>query len=248
MSSAQLNLKIIFSQSGQGIIEVVVTMALATIIILTLVGLSIRTNRSSDFSAASSQASYLANSGIEIIKSLKTINGVNAAGENYMDIEQDPNNCQPTASGGKENWQQFMKFKLLDWSCPLDPALGDHSQTTIQETIDQTVYGIPGVIHDSGTDVPLLGAKLHLAGDWDDDWAINTVVGGRTFRRRVFVADTPTTWCTGADCGKSKCNTNYDPNPNNGDWDDVKQFTVVVSWTDSSGTHKQVQSACITRD
>jgi len=59
--------------------------------------------------------------------------------------------------------------------------------------------------------------------------------GGRTFQRYVFVADTSTT-----ESGKSVCNTAASL-----DWKKIKQFTVVVRWTDSSGDHEVTNITCI---
>lgn len=55
------------------------------------------------------------------------------------------------------------------------------------------------------------------------------------FTRTIYVADTPPL------VGKSSCNISPT------DFTDVKQFTVVVSWTDSAGDHNSTTTSCITR-
>jgi len=53
---------------------------------------------------------------------------------------------------------------------------------------------------------------------------------GRVFYRTVYVADSS---------GVSSCD------PSSTDYSFIKQFTVVVSWTDSSGSHNSITTSCI---
>jgi len=59
------------NQTGQGIIEVVVVLALAAILILTLVALSVRSNRAANFAKAEDQAARLAQEGVEVIQDIR---------------------------------------------------------------------------------------------------------------------------------------------------------------------------------
>lgn len=60
------------NQAGQGIIEIVVVLALAAILILALVALSVRSNRSANFSKAEDQAARLAQEGQEILQDIRS--------------------------------------------------------------------------------------------------------------------------------------------------------------------------------
>lgn len=64
--------------------------------------------------------------------------------------------------------------------------------------------------------------------------AQTTPYEGRVFTQTVYVADTPV-----ASGGKSGCNANVN------DYGLIKQFTVKVSWGDSSGSHNSTTTSCI---
>lgn len=212
------------SQGGQGILEVIVTIGIGTIMIMALVVLSIRTNRSSDFSKASSQASNLAAEGIEIINNLKEINGTDPTDPSKLLFRY--NNLEIGCSGNvsalldDHNWDFLFTKDIEDNSCGSNP-------------------GRVGYITPSGCNSTVYNC-IYFGGNEASNGSV--IVDTRTYTREVFIADTPI-----APSGKSNCNTNDDTNPNVGDWDNIKQFTVVVSWTDSSGTHNQTQTACYQR-
>ncbi len=225
MSSAQLHSNPKISQSGQGILEVIVTIGIGTIMIMALVVLSVRTNRSSDFSKASSQASSLASEGIEIITNLKEMNGTTPGGVRLFTLD-DIASCTGNSSNLR-SWDDLFGIDINDnISCPagshgrvgyiIEPSCNDVTNTTFN------CISFP-------TANPALGSEL---------------VDTRTYIREVFIADTPV---SSTPPGKSNCNTNDDTDPNVGDWDNIKQFAVVVSWTDSSGSHNQTQTTCLQR-
>ena len=189
----------------------------------------------SDFSKASSQASNLASEGIEIITNLKEMNGIdpNAPGTNKLFRLDLTGNC--SGSGTTDiNWDELFGVDISDVSC----AAGS--------------FGRVGyIINSCATDKSCISFK-----DSDEAFYANESVDTRTYKREVFIADTPKNYPLGAtgpgscaefpnSCGRSNCNTDADLVT--GDWRTIKQFAVVVSWTDSSGTHNQTQTACLQR-
>ncbi len=58
-------------------------------------------------------------------------------------------------------------------------------------------------------------------------------VDNRTYIRQVYVSDTP------VPSGKSNCNAG------SGDWNKIKQFVVVVTWNDTTGSHEATNSTCL---
>jgi type II secretory pathway pseudopilin PulG len=216
------------NQKGQGIIEIVVVLALAAILILALVALSVRSNRSANFSSAEDQASRLAQEGMEIIRGAKNSNsqtillgsGCTGASSSRMGWEAffDENvedNCDYTADGFRSIYGRIGHGHLvgLDPTCP---------------TTDPNPY--PCINFDDGVS--------GVESSTND----GTQIGNRNFQRAYFVADTPT-----AAGGVSICNTNGDPDPLIGDWDDIKQFTVIVYWDDTSGRHETINTTCLRR-
>lgn len=191
-------------QNGQGILEVIVTIAIGTILILALVVLSVRSNRSSDFSKANSQALNLAAEGLEFIKNLKVNNTAS-----LVKIRTDCLNADLPAT----NWIGLFAADVDD-SC--------------------TLQGRAGYLPSSPAPCTNTYRCLYFRNAAD----VETVtLNGRAFTRTVYIADTPTS----SPPGKSNCNTT------GADFAFIKQFTVVVSFTDSAGTHQSSQSSCITR-
>lgn len=223
MSSAQLHSNPKISQGGQGIIEVIVTIGIGTIMILALVVLSVRTNRSSDFSKASSQASSLAAEGIEIINNLKEMNGTDTVPtpDKLLFRYNGPEiTCAGTANASDEVSWDFLFTKNLD-----DAACGSNP-------------GRVGYIVPSGLCTGTTNNCIYFSDDATSSSYGSIKVDSRIYTRQVFIADTPAPLIG---TGKSNCNVNAS------DWNLIKQFTVVVSWTDSSGTHNQTQVACYQR-
>lgn len=88
-------------------------------------------------------------------------------------------------------------------------------------------FGRRGVVHQLAPG----DWRLHFSNDAYPS-TFQVTQNGRTFTREVYVADSPP---------KSTCNSNAV------DFDDIKQFTVVVSWTDTTGDHQVTTTSCIQR-
>lgn len=231
MVSARKPLRYLFSQqSGQGIIEIVVVLALAAILILALVALSVRSNRSSTFAKAEDQASRLAQQGIEAIENVR-------AGENVdpgLQPLQLANDC--TGGGSTISWDQFYN----------DPAHND-----APDYCNAADY--PAAWREINPELGRVGWFHHVSfgpsnnacNTVNENWCVHfsndgdtysaVTIGNRVFHRTVYVADTP------RPAGKSDCNTTP------GDFNVIKQFSVVVSWEDSSGRHESIVTKCISR-
>lgn len=181
--SFQLN-----NQIGQGIIEIVVVLALASILILSLVALSVRSNRSANFSKAEDQAARLSQEGLEFIRNMR---------------DQGP--VTVTAIDGSS----------VGWNYVFDTDF-------------------------SGNEIAILCSNSCL-----DFTGTNEVVpgGNRNFDRRVRIRDDLTV----LPLNPNPCNTNADPSADVGDWDEIKQFTVEVSWTDTAGPHTSTTNSCLRR-
>src|SRR3990172_5822778 len=89
-------------QTGQSLIEIIATIAIGTVLILALVALSVRANRSSDFSKAQSQASKLASEGLEVVNYLRTTNAL----PDRMQYSGPAGNCVGVG-GAQTPWDQF---------------------------------------------------------------------------------------------------------------------------------------------
>lgn len=295
MSSAQLKSKTNFSQTGQGILEVIVTIGIGTIMILALVILSVRTNRSSDFSKANSQAEALATEGLETIKNLRSTNIIGALNHYCETTPFDPNQDLSSSSSctgawvqgtNPKSWSDFFakvdlqdeKPNVTDWR--YDNVFGHWSGYGYQAHLHTYTTSTFSVINDPSSAYTCSGGPpcdiQELVGDPAGlPVAYNTgcatiasgcidlhhdfggvLVGGRIFRRILFIADTPTNYPSGCDpdltsnfgaqkCGMSHCNSTTWAGPTPTDWNAIKQFTVEVSWEDTSGHHAVTKSECI---
>ncbi len=67
-----------FDDKGQSLIEVLIAVAVGTVIIASLLGLATRSNRNANFARASGQASKLAQQGLEIVRNIETLNETGA--------------------------------------------------------------------------------------------------------------------------------------------------------------------------
>lgn len=203
--------------NGQSLIEIIATIAIGTVLILALVALSVRSNSASDFSKAQNQASRLASEGLEIINSLRA-SSVTSTPITYATA----GGCATSGGNTAFSWNEF-------FTNDIDPETGSGC--------DQGRAGhlnAPGV---SGCPV-------------GENWCLNLTTGGvqtpaadaegRVFTRTVYVADTPI-----ASGGNSKCNIVPVPPATQPDFSKIKQFTVVVSWSDSSGSHNSTTTSCI---
>ncbi len=194
-------------QSGQGILEVIVTIGIGTIMLLALVILSVQANRASDFSKANSQAANLASEGIEIIHNIKS--------RSFADSSLTAINYSGDCTSGvitPLTWLQLYEQDLDETTIPCSDATNGALAN---------IGNVSGYTLDIQTTIT----------------ASNVAFAGRNFTRAVYIADSP---------GKSNCNQNIIGQPGyDTDFSTLKQFTVVVTWDDSSGTHQSTQSDCI---
>lgn len=165
-------------QSGQGVIEIVVVLALAAILILSLVALSVRSNRSANFSKAEDQAARLSQEGMETIRSLR---------DQSLDIQDN--------SSAVVGWDW-----VFDQNFSVDESAGFCGERCLD---------------------------FSLSGD-------SITLDGRIFNRTITVRDNP-------DPTNNSCNISGT------DWTDIKQFTVEVTWEDTSGSHTSASNSCLRR-
>jgi type II secretory pathway pseudopilin PulG len=74
------------NNKGQTLIEVLIAVAVGTLIVASLLGLAARSNRNANFARASGQASKLAQQGLEIVRNIESLNDDGA-------IIDDPAGC-----------------------------------------------------------------------------------------------------------------------------------------------------------
>lgn len=213
--------KKINNQKGQGLVEIIAAIAIGTVLILALVSLSVRANRSADFSKAEDQAAKLASEGIEVIQSVKADQRPHTAVHLY-------NSGSWKLSDPGRNWND-----IFDASINFDDNDGDfgyavhvHSSNPSSPEYDITSCNL----------VPYGWClDLHSYGD-------PITLSNRLFNRYIFIADTPVgTSDPNGGTGKSKCNTSST------DYVTIKQFTVLVEWSDTSGTHQSISTNCLQR-
>ena len=111
------NLKI---TQGQSLIEVLIAVAVGTVIITSLLGLATRANRNANFARAQGQASKLAQQGLEIVRNIETLNKDNAI--TLPVICADPSNNWTALYSNNCNLADPTRFRLVpppDASCPI---------------------------------------------------------------------------------------------------------------------------------
>lgn len=225
--------------SGQGIIEIIATIAIAAVLILTVVTLSSKAIQNSNASKDAEVANRLATEGIEIVQNIRRTN----AAETATSLQYYPCNDQSYTNPrtGSLNWYYWWnEFYALPFD--VDDQINPSNCTLARAEVN-SLYGRKAVIHFyRAPPCGDAGFKIHIA--QDSSCSYDLVVGSKTFTRILYIADTPTFLPTGCNntsvfCGKSHCNQNAT------DYHKIKQFTVVVNWTDSIGDHDVVQSACI---
>lgn len=219
-------------QRGQGLIEIIVAIGIGTILILALVSLSTRATRNSDVSRNQAQATRLASEGLEVIRSLKSNNGESSSG-----CDGDPDRClvqlQDTCEEGVGfssfiNWQSFFSTNVADEYLCGEYGLEGYLHYKVSLSVGQKILGGDDINNDC------LPWCAHFTPD-GDVWG-EVTIGNRTFSRKIYVADT-----SRLSGGKSDCNKV------SGDHTQIKQFTVVLTWTDVAGPHEIVNSSCMTR-
>jgi hypothetical protein len=197
------------NSKGQSIVEIVAAIAIGAILILALVALSVRSNRSADFSKIESQASRLATEGLEVVRNIQLANGT---GIRYS-----------TTCGGNA-------VGPVNWSTLFTATVGDLDESC--GTMGGGPYGKKARIArgSAGCFSDTQASCLFIANDFGE--SITDPSTNRVFQRQIYVADSPP---------KSKCNTASD-------WNRIKQFTVVVTWSDASGAHESVTTSCLQRE
>lgn len=212
-------------QAGQGIIEIIVVIGIASIIILALVALSVRSGSTAKNSSTHDQATRLAQQGLDILKSaIKQ----NASSSNQV-IQYFP--CANSSVTPQFfSWSDFYNLVNVDD----EHASGDCYNSGGNWSYIDPTYGREGVLHAPGDCGVCTEYEFHIAWDSNDWFRVRALTGGTTFYRRIFIADTPT-----GSGGKSHCNYTAT------DYQQVKQFTVSVEWTDNTGLHNSVVTQCV---
>ncbi|MEX0616785.1 MAG: prepilin-type N-terminal cleavage/methylation domain-containing protein [Candidatus Woykebacteria bacterium] len=234
------------ANKGQTLVEVVIAIAVGTLIVTAILGLAARANRNATFSKNQEVASKLAQQSLEVVMSIRSLDDPKA-----VITMQNP--VAPCAAG----YTSFSKLYECDITetisgCPTEP-LCDEPVLTKFVAVGNTrspIYGHRYGIHEpdepNPTDCSTGGALpsshsyswcLHGNGDSEPYFEVN--IGGVNFKRALYVADTRV-----VDGGLSKCN-DYDSDSDGLYYDESKQVSVVVTWTDSSGYHDMVVVSCI---
>lgn len=242
-------------ESGQTLIEVLAAVAIGVVVTVALVSLSSQALRTANFSKNSARATALADQGMEEIKHLRDTNALNTIDDPCAPNCSDPNDgvgimFAPTG-GGTNCKTKNASESFYTWESFYAEVNVDDADPTC------TIYGEKGYIHPPLVSKNPLKHFVDSEGNpidigWTSSWALHFTdddgwppgdpykweevpTENIIFRRFVYVADTPI-----VSGGKSSCNQTSD------DWQQIKQFTVTVSWTDSSGIHDSVVTNCIT--
>ena len=176
-------------KKGQTLIEIIIAIAVGTLIITAILALATRSNRNSNLARASAQASKLAQGGLEIIKSIQDINTLGSV------------KTTPTATE-------------TDWIGLYAVDIDESDIFRLYNTSDPTCMATSWCIY---------AISSGVAEEIDLD--------GQIFTRRVEINDISTT---------DGCNESISFN-------EIKQFSVVVTWTDPVGEHEQRVVTCIRR-
>src|SRR3990172_2560875 len=140
-------MKNLFGKSGQTLLEVVVTIGISSIIILSIVALGITVQRNATFARTSTQASKLAEEGVELVRSIRDQEGSVTGFNRIVRIRNcvDPNN--PTiinlgtcdfrskiADGGKQDYQEWKEVTItVSWTD--SRGLHEAKQVTVLRSI-----------------------------------------------------------------------------------------------------------------
>lgn len=206
--------------SGQTLIEIIIAIAVGTLIVSASLGLITRANRNSNFSKAQSQANKLASEGMEIVLNIRAVNDC----DTVIPYGAFSGGCG--TAGLNTSWDDLYNEQLDD-SCS-----GDCDNN----------YGHVYRLHEpSEGNCPAVNWCLH--GDQISTGEVKEliVLDNLTFTREVFIADSFDDGVVVPPQGLSDCN--------NIDLDEtaIKQVTVNVFWVDSAGTHETKLVNCIAR-
>ncbi len=205
--------------SGQTLIEIIIAIAVGTLIVAASLGLITRANKNSNFAKAQSQANKLSSEGMEIILNIRAVNDCNAVIPH------------PTYSSGCG-----VSTATSSWD-----GLYDIQLDTICEGNCDNNYGHVFRLHEPNDgNCPTATPSWCLHGDQISTSEVKeeVVLDNLTFTREVYIADSE---LGAAPEGLSKCN-NVDL-----DNTEIKQVIVKVSWVDSAGTHDTKLVNCIAR-
>ncbi|OGY25440.1 MAG: hypothetical protein A2864_01410 [Candidatus Woykebacteria bacterium RIFCSPHIGHO2_01_FULL_39_12] len=182
-------MKNLFGKSGQTLLEVVVTIGISSIIILSIVALGITVQRNATFARTSTQASKLAEEGVELVRSIR-------------DQEGSVTGC---GGPGCAVWTDLYNIKFgTGQTFALNPA----SPPTL------VLSAVPESINLTGFTGFSRIVRIRDCVDPSNPANINTATCD--FRSLI------------ADGGKQ-------------DYQEWKEVTVTVSWTDSRGLHEAKQ-------
>ena len=202
---------------GQTLIEVIIAIAVGTLIITAILGLATRSTRNANFSRANEQASKLAQQGLEVIRNIRD-EGLDSAIKYTPNLSIDTWNelYLEDIGGTNDSGTNGLEFKLVD-PTDLSCSIGSWCLTTSTAIPEALPLGFEtftrrGFIADSPTDPPVSGAL------------------GVSKCNRPSPPPLPG---YPADEANDLDNTK------------IKQVTVVVSWDDPSGSHEAKVASCL---
>ncbi len=250
---------------GQGIIEIIVVLALAAILILALVALGVRSNRSTTFSKTSDQAARLSQEGIEIVKDIRKVGAGAVTGFCITGATSISPTAQSAAACGANTWVDGATVQKT-WSELYNYNLQDEQEADVDHTFHDIFgsysgYGWQTHLHYyDGTSTAGTAINDPAQGNYGGgniqpkvtapdggcgvtvSWCVDlqrdvggVELNGRIFRRFIYLADTPAIMG-----GHSHCNSTAT------DWHEIKQVTSLVTWADSSGEHQKASTICLT--
>jgi len=183
-------MKNLFGKSGQTLLEVVVTIGISSIIILSIVALGITVQRNATFARTSTQASKLAEEGVELVRSIR-------------DQEGSVTGC---GGPGCAVWTDLYSIKFV--------AAGQTFRLNTVNPPTLVLSAVPESINLTGFTGFSRIVRIRDCVDPSNPANINTATCD--FRSLI------------ADGGKQ-------------DYQEWKEVTVTVSWTDSRGLHEAKQ-------
>jgi len=210
--------------SGQTLIEIIIAIAVGTLIVSATLGLITRANKNANFAKAQSQANKLANGGMEIILNIRAVNDCDAV----IPYGTFPEVCGSAPSLG--SWDELYTIQI------------DNSCAVLAECSDD--YGHIFRLHSPGSPECASTFSWCIHGHTDLGVKEEITLDNLTFTREVFIADSDTGPPPPTSQGHSKCNDDLAVTD---DFKNIKQITVKVFWVDSTGTHDTKLVNCIAR-
>lgn len=145
------------TKKGQTLIEVIIAIAIGTLIVTAILGLATRSNRNANFARASEQASKLSQQGLEIVRNVRDVGGDNSIISPPIDCvgcatwdDLYSNNLDDLAS---EFGREFKLIPDTDASCSPTPVSWCLSgDTSTPETIIEDIQNFTRRIFIADTD------------------------------------------------------------------------------------------------